>query len=234
MMGETGQHPLEDLMVEPFKRQPAAPFMRDREHAVDIGKLLLPTAVTKPIGDIPRGAGRTVDRADHGDIVSRPDPTVRPRIAAKRPEPLRLRRLRPLGGKGIVALEQVGFQIMDVDVRASGDRLRREADDLPVLAHRLAHGDVGQGDLVPQTDRVANLDRRPIQLQDKPTRNRPGRHRHVVVALEDDGLGFRDRYRHARPLCPERDSSIQRYQMVSVVVCAAVGKPLEVDLALTI
>ena len=210
-MGETGQHPLEDLMVEPFERQPAAPFVRDGEHAVDIGKLLLPTAVAEPIGDIPGRAGRTVDRTDHGDIVSRPDPTVRPRIAAKRPELLRLRRLRPLRGKGIVALEQVGFQIMDVDVRASGDRLRCEADDLPVLTHRLAHRDVGQGDLVPQTDRAREpRSTMPIQMQDKPARNRPSRHRHVVVALEDDGLGFRDRYRHARPLCPERDPRFNR------------------------
>ncbi len=74
MMGKTREHALEDLMVEPFKRQPAAPLVRDGEHAVDIGEIPPPGPVAESVGDIPRSAGRAVDRADHGDVVPRARP----------------------------------------------------------------------------------------------------------------------------------------------------------------
>ncbi len=85
---------------------------------------------------------------------------------------------------------------MHVDQRAGRDRLRCKADDLSVLAHRLARVDVGQRDLVAQPDRFANLDRSPAQSQREAARNRPGRHGHRVVASQDDGLGIIDCRRH--------------------------------------
>ena len=85
---------------------------------------------------------------------------------------------------------------MDVDERAGRDRLRGEADDLAVLAHRLAGGDVGQGDLVAQPDRLADLDGPAAQVKDGPARDRPRRHRHVVVVPQDDRPRGLDRNRH--------------------------------------
>ena len=38
MMGKAREHAFQDLMVEPLKRQPAAPLVRDGEDAIDIGK----------------------------------------------------------------------------------------------------------------------------------------------------------------------------------------------------
>ena len=42
MVGEAGQDALEDLVVGPLERQPAAPLVRDGEDAVDVGELGLP------------------------------------------------------------------------------------------------------------------------------------------------------------------------------------------------
>ena len=117
MVGEPGQHPLEDLVVEPLERQSAAPLVRDREDAVDVGKVGSPAAVAEPVGDVPRGAGRAVDGADHRDVVPRAHPAVGAEIALKRPRPIGRGHRRPLGGEGVVALEQVGLEVVDVNVR---------------------------------------------------------------------------------------------------------------------
>ena len=53
-----------------------------------------------------------------------------------------------------------------------------------------------------QPDRLADLDRSPASLEDKSARQRPGRHRHRVVASQDDGLGMINSRRHGRPLLP--------------------------------
>ena len=76
VMGEAGQHALEDLVVRALERQPAASLVRDGEHAVDVGKLGPPAAVAEPVGDVPRRAGRAVDGADHGDVIPRSHPAV--------------------------------------------------------------------------------------------------------------------------------------------------------------
>ena len=89
MMGETREHALEDLVVGPFERQPATPFVGDGEDAVDIGEIPPPGAVAESVGDIPGRAGRAIHRADHGDVVPRADPSVGPEKAPKRPRPVR-------------------------------------------------------------------------------------------------------------------------------------------------
>ena len=83
MIGKPRQHALEDLVVGPFEGQPAAPFVGDGEHAVDVGKILAPGAVAKPVGDVARRARRAVHRADHGDVIPRADPAVGPQVAAE-------------------------------------------------------------------------------------------------------------------------------------------------------
>ena len=52
-----------------------------------------------------------------------PDPPVGPEVALERPRPVGRGHRRPLGGEGVVALEQVGLEVVDVDVR----RRRRSA-----------------------------------------------------------------------------------------------------------
>ncbi len=127
MMGEARQHALEDLVVEPFKRQPAAPLVGDGEDAVDIGEISPPGPVAELVGDIAGRAGRAIHRADHGDVVACADPSVRAQIAAKRPRPVRPGRLGPLRREGIVALEQVGFEIMHVNQRTGRNRLAMQS-----------------------------------------------------------------------------------------------------------
>ena len=65
---------------------------------------------------------------------------------------------------------------------------------------------VGEGDLVPQPDRLADLDRsgRPGRRTD-PVRDRPRRDRHVVVVPEDDRLHTLDRNGHRRPSLQPRN-----------------------------
>ena len=144
MMGKTREHALEDLMVESFKRQPAAPLVGDGEDAVDIGEIPPPGPIAEFVGDVARRAGRTIDRADHGDIVPRSRPGRPGADSRGKYVAGPAAWLGPFGREGIVTLEEVGFEVMHVDQRAGGDRLRCKADDLSVLAHRLAGFDVGR------------------------------------------------------------------------------------------
>src|SRR5690606_30053766 len=50
------------------------------------------------------------------------------------------------------------LEVVRVDVVADGDVLRRVADDVPVLVHRLPGVDGADGDLVPHGHRAAVLD----------------------------------------------------------------------------
>ena len=194
VIGEAGEHPLKlDVVLAPG-RDAATPFVGDGEDTVDVGELPPPLAVAEPIGDGPGRAGRAIDRADDGHIVSRPDPAVVPQIAAKRPG-VGLRQSRAgLRGVGEVAREQVGLDVVDMDPRAAGDRLRCEPDDLAILADGLARRDVDHRHLVAQRDRLADLDRPIAQVECEPLGDRPGGDRHVVVRPQQNrppGLGRR-------------------------------------------
>src|SRR5262249_4096797 len=80
-----------------------------------------------------------------------------------------------------VAGEQVGLDVVDVDPRPRADRPRGEPDHLPVLPDRLPLGDIAQGDLVPQRDRLAGLDGAPPPFEPAPPRDRPRPDRPPVV-----------------------------------------------------
>src|SRR5204862_536748 len=59
---------------------------------------------------------------------------------------------RAVLAEGVVALEQVGTEVVDVDQLAGRDVARGEADDLAVLADGVALGDLLQRDLVAEAD----------------------------------------------------------------------------------
>ena len=103
---------------------------------------------------------------------------------------------------------------MHVDERPGRDVLRGEADDLPVLSYRLTQRDVGQGDLMPQADRLADRDGAPAGFECKSARQRPGGHRDRVIAPQDNGLGaLEDNAHHNSPGCKnDRFSWVFRYQ----------------------
>ena len=192
---EPREHALERLVVLAVERDGAASFMSDREDAVDVRKLLAPGAVAKSIGDVARRARRAVHCADHGHVIPGSDPAIRPQVAGKRPRRT-LRHRRLLGREGVVAVEQVGLDVVNVHPRPGRNRFRGKPDDLAVLAHRLPLGDVGQRDLVPERDRLADLDLATADAEDEPPGDRPGGDRHVIVAPEQDRPLFVGRRRH--------------------------------------
>src|SRR5262249_21007848 len=61
---------------------------------------------------------------------------------------------RTVPAKGIVALECVGADVMDMHVASSEDILARKADYLAILVDCLAFLHVAKGDFVPHPDRA--------------------------------------------------------------------------------
>src|SRR5262249_29509607 len=129
----------------------------DGDDAVDVGVAAQEAGVADPLGDVLVGAGRAVDGADDGDVVARAVAPVAAVVAHPGALPGgRGRRRRTRGAEGVVALEGVGRDVVDVDVVAGGDVRGGEADDLAVLADRLALADGAQGDLVAEADAAAD------------------------------------------------------------------------------
>src|SRR5262249_9107073 len=119
--------------------------------------------------DVLAGARRTVHRADDGDVVARPVAEVigltRAAVVAQECAVFgrRRERGRDLGGVGVVALEGPELDVVDVDVLTGGDVAAGEADDLAVLADRVALPDRGQGELVAHLDRGREAERRVVE-----------------------------------------------------------------------
>src|SRR5262249_20538509 len=59
-------------------------------------------------------------------------------------------------------------------------------DDLAILPHGLPGRNCIEGELVPQTDRLPDLDRTVSQLEDRALRDWTRRHRHIIVVPQDD------------------------------------------------
>src|ERR1700722_173150 len=74
------------------------------------------------------------------------------------------RRRRTIAAKCVVAFEGVGREIVNVDVTAGRNVFAGEADDLAVLADRLALGDKTDGDLVAETDAAGDRDGGAVEL----------------------------------------------------------------------
>jgi hypothetical protein len=69
-----------------------------------------------------------------------------------------------VAAKGVVALKNVGREIVNVDVSAGGNVLAGEANNLAVLANRLALGDGADGDLVAKADAAGDREDGSVEL----------------------------------------------------------------------
>src|SRR5581483_8781013 len=155
--GEPGQGAVELPVVRAVVLHGAALLVHDRHHAVYVRIPIEQAAGADALANVLARTRRAVHRADDGDVVARAvAQVVRPLGAAVVAlEGARLggrRRRRAVAAEGVVAVEGVGPDVVDVDVSAGGDVLAGEADDLAVLAHGLAGRDRPHGQLVPQTD----------------------------------------------------------------------------------
>jgi hypothetical protein len=204
VIGEPGEDALELPVVGPLELEAASPLVGDGEDAVEVRIISPPGAVPEPIGDVLRDAGRAVHRADDREIVPRADPAIGPEDAGEGAEAVGDGRLGTLGGEGVVALEQVGPDVLDVDPGPGGDIRRGEADNLAVLEHGLALRDVDHGELVPRPDRLPSLDLQAVDGHGGPLGNPPSRDRHIVARSQPDRSRCRiaDRRRHAEPSLP--------------------------------
>jgi hypothetical protein len=105
---------------------------------------------------------RAVDRRQQGDVVARSHPAVGPAVAHEGPA-LGLRHQLDgavVLGERVVQLQLalVDLDVVGVDVVAGRDRLRGEADDLPVATDGVALGDGADRDLVAGRDHLADGD----------------------------------------------------------------------------
>src|SRR5262249_11676101 len=137
-------------------------------------------------------AGGAVDGTDDGNVVAGAEPPVAAVVAPKGARLGRRPRRWAVAAKGVVALEGVGGNVVDVDVGAGRDVLAGEADDLAVLADRLAHPNGAKGELVSQADAARQLEGAAVELDFQPFGQVPGGDGGVVVGAEMDGdLGQR-------------------------------------------
>src|SRR5207302_8578383 len=106
----------------------------------------------EPFADVLGGARGAVDGADDGEVVAGAVAAVATVVAL---EVARLGRRRgrwAVTAEGVVALEGVGPDVVDVDVPAGRAVGRGEADHLAVLEDRLPGGDGPHGELVPEAE----------------------------------------------------------------------------------
>jgi hypothetical protein len=102
------------------------------------------------IGYRARDRGRTVDRSQDTYVIARGNAAIVTPDAEKRGGLRGGRRFMRVHSECVVALEIAHRQILRVDVLAAANQPAREADDLPVAAHRFALRDIAQGNLVPR------------------------------------------------------------------------------------
>jgi hypothetical protein len=88
-----------------------------------------------------------------------------------------------------VALEALGREVVDVDVRASRDVGRRETDDLAVLADRLTERDGPRAHLVAIWDLIDEGERTTGSRDRRSRRERLKRDADVVARVKDDEIG---------------------------------------------
>src|SRR5262249_33954857 len=100
------------------------------------------------------GASGAVDGADDGDVVARAVAVglraLRPAVVAHPIARLgRGWRRRAVATKGVVTLERIRTDIMQMHMAARRDVLARGANDLAVLVNRFALFDIAESELVP-------------------------------------------------------------------------------------
>ena len=139
----------------------AARAVRERDHAVDIGKRR--EALAREVaGDAARHRGGAVHRGQDADVVARGDAAAIGAVLAH--DALEggggrdVVRGLGIGAEGVVALELAHREIVEMHVLAGRDVAAGEADDLVVAAHRRAGLDRARGDLVAGRDEPGDGD----------------------------------------------------------------------------
>ena len=162
----------------------AAGFMRQRDHAVDVG--VVAQAVPEVVGHHTRHRGRAIYAGEDADVVARRNAPVGPNDALEGGRRLHVLGRLGIDAKSVVALEIAHREVVDMNVVAGGNVLRGEADDLVVAPHRLALGHGAHGDLVSRRHgrgdpHVGFLDER------RPGRNFDARDDHIIGGIQPDG-----------------------------------------------
>src|SRR5262249_56614759 len=141
------------------------------------------------LGHVLARRGRTVDRAADGDVVAGAVTAVAAVVA--HPGALLGGGLvrRAVAAEGVVALEGVGREVVDVDVLSRSDLLAGETDDLAVLVDGRALLDGDEGDLVAEADAGGEGDGLPLEGEGGAGREVTGGDGDVVVGGEADGEG---------------------------------------------
>ena len=162
---------------------PAARSVRQRDHAVDVGKTREPLA-REVLGDPARDRCRAVDRGQDAEIVARRHAAVGTHDALERRRGIdALRRLR-VHAERVVAVEAAHLEVVQVHVLAGRDVAARETDDLVVAAHRLARPDRARRDLVARRDEPAH--RHALLGEERAADELRARYHHVVVGVKPD------------------------------------------------
>ena len=140
----------------------AATFVRERDHASNLGKLLLKFSRAKVIAHIVRDGCRAIHAGDHGEIVARTHFAAGPRESVKgallgggmifdRPG---------VGAKCVIKTQRPEVDIVRMHVLTRLDVVPRKPDRLAVLENARAPRDLGRGHLVPGWNGGAQLQRR--------------------------------------------------------------------------
>ena len=186
MPGVAPQHPLQVVVALAAIGHAAAGGVGQRHHPVDL-RIPLQQLLLGGARDVAGDRGGTVHAGQHADVVAGAD------LAAGPPETLERRPLglghefrRPgFGAEGIVALELVHLDIVDMHMVAGGDRLGGEPDDLVVFAHRLADRDRRRRQLVAGRDMDSSRD---TLIRDIGARQKIGARDHDVIGrIQPDG-----------------------------------------------
>ena len=129
--------------------------MRDRDDAVDVVEAVEQPRLLGRLGDMPRDRRRTIHAGENADIVAHAGASVLAAVAAKRAWLL----VAPpeVGHVRVGALFR-HHQIVHVHMSAGGDRLRGDADHLPVFAHRASRRDRRGGDFMAEWNGLAGGD----------------------------------------------------------------------------
>ena len=131
----------------------AAALVRQRDHAIDIGKIgqrivAGERILLEDIGDETRDVGTAIHRGEDADIVAGRDPSVRAADAVESRGQIEIRHRLDVDAERIVFGEIAHAAILGVDVLAGRDRRSGKADDLTVAPDRLADRDDADRDLV--------------------------------------------------------------------------------------
>src|SRR5262249_37746833 len=124
---------------------------------------------------------------------------------------------RAVAAEGVIALEEIGPHVVDMDVLTGRDVTGGEADDLPVLVDRFAFPDGRESELVPEADAAGEGHDAAVGLHLLPGLERTGGDGDVIVGAQMHGDG---RERHGGHEATSRRNQGRR---VAVTIGNAVG-----------